>query len=287
MRLQSLVQDALYLNWALPVSALPPLPEPLRYQTFEGDGPDAGEEEHAYASALLFRHRGLHVPHLPLFRFTYPQLNLRLYAVDADRMPSVVFIDMLMPWWVGPAVRWVAKSPASTARFTYPRPSDEPEVGEWSWEVRQGGRLEVRARRGAPAVAGELGGWRETVRFFRDRPRGYLVSGGKLRRVETEYPRVEVWPMVAEVAEDSLLQRVLPVAGGWPRLHSSWLCPEVPFVFDLAVVPQVDLEGTLSRAAASTRSVTARSGGDAVAARSAERRPSPSSREAQPTGTGA
>jgi hypothetical protein len=258
MRLRSLVQDALYLNWALPVAALPEPPEPLRYQTREGkDG-----EERAFASAILFRHRGLHLPHLPAVRLTYPQLNLRLYAVDADRVPSVLFLDMLMPWWVGPAVRLVAEGPASVARFDYPRPSLEPDAGEWRWRVRQGGVLEVAARRGAPEAGGEtsLGTWAETVRFFRERPRGYLVSNGRLRRVETEHPRVEVWPLVAELGEHSLLESILPLGGaGWPRPHSAWLCPEIPFVFDLAVVPQVDLEATLPRAAASTRSACTRS----------------------------
>ena len=259
MRLRSLVQDALYLNWALPAAALPEPPEPLRYQTMEGqDG-----EPRAFASAILFRQTGLHMPHLPVVRFTYPQLNLRLYALDADRVPSVLFLDMLMPWWIGPAVRLVSEGPASVARFDYPRPSREPDAGEWHWRVRQGGVLEVTARRCAPPGGGALGSWQETVRFFRERPRGYMVSNGRLRRVETEHPRVEVWPMAVELGERSLLDAILPLGGteggageGWAAPHSAWLCPEVPFVFDLAVVPQVDLEATLPRAAASTRSAT-------------------------------
>jgi len=281
MRLRSQVQDALYLNWALPASALPPPPAPLRYQTLNasdgGDDGAAGCREVAFASALLFRHRGVHLPHLPFVRFTYPQLNLRLYTLDADRVPSVLFVDMLMPWWVGPAVHLVAKSPTSAARFTYPRPSADPAEGEWSWRVEQpwngGGpsALQVTGRRGSGlAMTGVPGGaagggstsvgtWRETVRFFRERPRGYVVTAGRLRRVETEHPPVEVWPMSVEVEEDSLLQRVLPLraAPGWPALHSAWLCPQIPFVFELAVVPhterQRDLDATLPQPA-STRS---------------------------------
>ena len=310
MRLRSQVQDALYLNWALPASALPPPPAPLRYQTLtdSGNGDDGGTggtgaaREVAFASALLFRHRGVHLPHLPFVRFTYPQLNLRLYTLDADRVPSVLFVDMLMPWWVGPAVRMVAKSPTSAARFTYPRPSADPAEGEWSWRVEQpwngGGAsaLQVTARRGsglamtgvpggaaAPGGAGgggntSVGTWRETVRFFRERPRGYVVTAGRLRRVETEHPPVEVWPMAVDVEDDSLLERVLPLGGGgggdgdgtgggpgggaaWPALHSAWLCPQIPFVFDLAVVPHAererDLDATLPQPA-STRSTCAR-----------------------------
>lgn len=266
MKLRSHVRDALYLNWALPAAALPPPPPPLRYQRFDDDGDGAGGgDRRVFASALLFRHRGVHLPHLPLLRFSYPQLNLRLYATDGDGVPCVLFVDMLMPWWVGPAVRWVAKQPASAARFSYPRPSRDPEADEWLWRVEQGGRLEVTARRGAPATGSgpSLGSWTDTVRFFRDRPRGYLVAGRRLRRIETEHPQVALWPLRAEVAEDSLLERALPLAGGdgdagstaWPPLHSAWLCPDIPFVFDLRIVPHVDLDRGLPRAAASTRSV--------------------------------
>lgn len=259
MRMRSLVQDALYLNWALPAAALPPLPRPLRLDVFDDD--DGARR--AFASALLFRHRA-RLPGLPFVRLSYPQMNLRLYARDGDGVPSVVFLDMLMPWWVGPAVRWMAKQPASAARLDFPRPSldPDPESGEWVWRVDQGGHLEVTARRGAPAWGdGPLASWQETVRFFRERPRGYLTDGAdgdRPRRIETEHPPVEVWPMVAEVGDAGLLAAAFPgVAGdggGWPAPHSAWLCPEMPLVFDLRLVPAVDLERTLPRAAASTRS---------------------------------
>jgi hypothetical protein len=255
MKLRSLVQDALYLNWALPADALPSPPAPLQYQVY-----GEGDEERVFASALLFRHRGVHLPHLPVVRFTYPQMNLRLYAVDGDGVPCVLFREMLMPWWVGPVVRWVTKQPASAARFSYPRPSRDPGAESWSWRVTQGGRFEVTARRGAPGT-GEgpsLGSWAKTVRFFRERSRGYLLSGDRLRRIETEHPSVPVWPLVAEVEDAELLERSLPLAGAaWPRLHSAWLCPRIPFVFDLRIVPEVEMEATLPRAAASTRSAAA------------------------------
>jgi len=255
MKLSSLVQDALYLNWALPAGALPAPPAPLRYQVY---GEDA--ERWIFASALLFRHRGIHLPHLPVVRFSYPQMNLRLYAVDGDGVPCVLFREMLMPWWVGPVVRWVGEQPASTARFRYPRPSRQPAAESWHWRVEQGGTLAVTARRGAPGTGTgpSLGSWAKTVRFFRERSRGYLLSGDRLRRIETEHPSVPVWPLVAEVEEADLLQRSLPLGGAaWPRLHSAWLCPRIPFVFDLRIVPEVELEASLPRAAASTRSTAA------------------------------
>jgi len=258
MRLRTLVRDALYLNWAVPADALPAPPEPLRYQLREHAGRDW-----AFASALLFRNRGVHLPHLPLVRLSYPQLNLRLYALDGDGTPCVLFREMLMPAWVGPAVRLVSQQPVSSARFDYPEPSRDAEEDAWRWRVARDGELVVTARRGAPP-AGEgprLGGWEETVRFFRERPRGYAKTDGRLRRIETEHPDVAVWPVAAEIADASLLARLLPLdgEGSWPPLHSAFICPRIPFVFALDLVPEVELEGgRLPQAAASTRSWSTR-----------------------------
>ncbi len=255
MKLRTQVRDALYLNWAVPRAALPPPPEPLRYQVRE-----AGGREWAFASAVLFQHRAVEVPGIPFLRLSYPQLNLRLYTLDGDGVPSVLFREMLLPLWVKPAVLWVAGPPVSAARFDLPHPSDDPGGDGWRWRVERRGRLEVSARRGAPRVGAgpSLGDWEETVRFFRDRPRGYLEAGHRLRRIETEHPRVEVWPLTAEVVDHSLLARLLPLdgggpGGGWPPLHSAWLCPEIPFVFELHLVHPVEMEPSLPQAA-STRS---------------------------------
>jgi len=258
MRLRTLVRDALYLNWAVPAEALPEPPDPLRYQLREHEGRDW-----AFASALLFRNRGVHLPHFPLVRLSYPQLTLRLYARDGDGTPCVVFREMLMPGWVGPAVRLVAQQPVSWARFDYPELSRDVEEGTWRWRVARDGELVVTARRGAPpvGVGPRLGGWDETVRFFRDRPRGYATTNGRLRRIETEHPDVAVWPVAAEVTDASLLARLLPLGGdgAWPPLHSAFICPSIPFVFALDLVPEVELEGgRLPQAAASTRSWSTR-----------------------------
>jgi hypothetical protein len=100
------------------------------------------------------------------------------------------------------------------------------------------------------------------VRYFRDRRRGYAEVGDRLRRIDTEHPQAPAWPMTVELTDVSLLARCLPLAGengagagGWPPLHSAWLCPEIPFVFELATVRALDLgSGRLPQAAASSRS---------------------------------
>ena len=260
MKMRTVVRDCLFLNWALPAEALPEAPAPLRYQRHAWQGRD-----HVFASAVLFHHDAVRWSALPLLRVGYPQLNVRLYVLDEDGVPSVLFQRELMPAWVAPGVRLVSRHPAASARLDFPRPSREAGAGSWSWRAERGGTLTVRAWVHSPAF-GEgprIGSWDETVRYFQERPRGYAVHGGALHRVEASHPPVEaVWPLAAEVVEgDSLLRRLLPLAPGLPglphrlgqvapevpqdghghlpALHSSWLCPEIPFSFVFDLVPRV------------------------------------------------
>lgn len=254
MKLRTLVRDGLYLNWALPAAALPPPPPSLTYEVHSWQG-----SRWVFATALLFRQQGLHLPLFPYLRLSHPQLNLRLYVVDGDGVPGVLFRAMLVPRWVVPAARLVGRQPASGARFAYPQPSRRPGEESWSWRVERGGRaLALTARPASPAVGEgpDLGGWEKTLRYFRDRPRGYAELGGRLRRIETEQPTVAVWPLAAEIDDGTLLTSSLPLAAGdgWPALHSAWLCPEIPFTFVLGRVPQIDLSPGVPQAAASTRS---------------------------------
>ena len=266
MKLRTVVRDCLFLNWALPVDGLPEPPAPLRYQRHAWQGRD-----HVFASALLFHHDAVRWSAFPLLRLGYPQLNVRLYVLDEDGVPSVLFQRELMPAWVAPGVRLVSHHPAASARLDFPRPSREAGAGSWSWRAQRGGTLTVRAWVHSPAF-GEgprIGSWEETVRYFQERPRGYAVHGGALHRVEASHPPVEaVWPLAAEVVGgDSLLRRLLPLTSGLPgpaqpaysphpglqatpavpqdghghlpALHSSWLCPEIPFSFVFDLVPRV------------------------------------------------
>ena len=258
MKMRALVIDALYLNWALPAGSVPAAPAGLRYEERQGLDERGEGGRWVFASALLFRNRGVHIDGAPFLRLSYPQLNVRLYTVDCDGVPSVIFRDMMFPRWVKPAVALAARHPVSTARFDFPEPSLDPGGDAWRWVVEQGKRLEVVARRGSglPGAGPSLGSWEETVRFFRERPRGYVEAGGRLHRIETEHPPVPVWPLEAEVADAGLLDELLPLRGVdvWPPLHSAWLCPEIPFVFDFHLVPKVQLEAAMPTPAASTRS---------------------------------
>lgn len=236
MVLRTTLRDCLYLNWALPAPALPELPEPLRHELH----PDAGREW-GFASALLFHQEGLRSPALPLPRLSYPQLNLRFNVLDGDGLPSVQFRRMLVPGWVVPLARLVAGEPVRAGRLDYPRPSEEPEADGWTWRAGGEGGLVVTARRGAPpAGAGpELGSWEATVRFFRERRRGYVAAGGGLRRIDARQPATPVWPVKVEVDGLGWVARGLGLgeggAGALERgVHSAWLSPEMVMTFETA-----------------------------------------------------
>jgi hypothetical protein len=240
VKLRTVVRDCLFLNWALPAEALPEPPAPLRYQRHVWRGRD-----HVFVSALLFHHDAVRWSAFPLLRVGYPQLNVRLYVLDEDGVPAVLFQRELMPAWVAPGVRLVSHHPAASARLDFPRPSREVGAESWQWRAERGGTLTVRAWVHSPTF-GEgprVGSWEETVRYFQDRPRGYAVHGGALHRVDASHPPVDaVWPLAAEVGGDALLRRLLPPQdghGAWPALHSSWLCPEMPFSIAFDLVPRV------------------------------------------------
>lgn len=247
MKLRMTVRDCLYLNWALPAEVLPDPPAPLRYQFHTWEGRDW-----AFASAVLFHQDAVRLAALPLIRVGYPQFNLRFYVLDAQGTPSVLFRRMLMPGWVAPGVRLVSHQPAFAARLDFPRPALDAGDGPWRWRVEHGGTFEVRAWRDGSAVSSasgvdagpRLGSWSDTVSYFQLRPRGYAEnSGGSLRRIDVRKPPAisGAWPLRAEVAGEELLPDLflLPREGfPWPPLHSAWLCPEVPFAFELALAPK-------------------------------------------------
>lgn len=230
MVLHTVVRDCLYLNWALPRTALPPAPEPLRYEAHREGG-----EDWVFVSALLFRQEGLRAGWLPGLRLSYPQCNLRSYVIDGDGVPGVLFARLLVPAWAAPAARWVGRVPCRAASLRYPHPSRAPEAESWPWRVASGERsFGVVARQAAPSAGAgpDLGGWQRTTDHFRRRERGYVGAGAGLRRIDTSHGSVPLWPVQAEVLETSLLAGCWPGAA-WPALHSAWLCPEIPLTFEL------------------------------------------------------
>lgn len=249
MQLLTEALDCLYLNWALPRSSVPALPEPLRYEVHEWR-----DREWVFASALLFRHSGLRLRRLPLLRLSYPQMNLRLYVFDGDGVPSVLFRCMLVPLWIVPLARYLGRQPASAARFDYPPlsprsgvpESGPPEGDSWSWTIRWRRTLKVAGRLASPKVGPgpSLGSWEQTVAYFRDRRQGYVVWEKRLRKLNLSRPPVEVWPLEVEVGVGDLVAEALTNGLEADHLrtpHSSWLCPEIPFVFELGKPIQLRL----------------------------------------------
>lgn len=255
MRLRAKVRDCLYLNWALPVEALPPAPDPLRYELHSSEGRD-----HVFASALLFHHDSLHLAAFPFARAAFPQLNLRLYVLDEQGVPSVLFRRMLMPSWMATAARLASHQPIEGARLAFPRPSDDPDLSAWRWRAElgreRGNVFEVEARRDASGAGATsvLGPWERMVQHLTDRTRGYArdVVGGALRRVDVSHPAVAVWPVRAEIVSAGFLPRCFggPEDLPWPPLHSAWLAPEIPFAYDLRLLPRIALAPTVPQPAA-------------------------------------
>ena len=232
MILHTVIRDCLYLNWAVPEAALPELPAPLRYELHGEPG-----SQEAFLSAVLFRQEELHHELAPFLRLAYPQCNVRLYVRDADDVASVYFLRMLVPSWVVAGARLVGHQPASAGALDYPPPGLGADLTCWRWTAVAGSRLVIDAEPGAgiPGPGPDLGSWQKSVAHFRERPRGYGLLGGRLRRVEAFHPTVEHAPVRVAVIETGLLAESLPAADPalWRRPHSAFLCPRVPFAFDL------------------------------------------------------
>lgn len=229
MRLQTVVRDCLYLNWAVPRDVLADPPRPLRYECHLHAG-----ESWAFVSALLFHQSSLRLGPVPLAGLSYPQINLRSYVSDAGT-PAVLFHRMLVPGWAAPAVRLVSRMPCTGARLHLARPSRDTGAEAWAFEARAGeGGLSVTIRPGGPGLrqGPELGSWTATTEYFRLRDRGFASSPAGLRRIDTAHETVPLWPVVAEVAEVGLMAATLGAAGRFEGvLHSAWLCPEIPLSF--------------------------------------------------------
>ncbi|HXU45742.1 MAG TPA: DUF2071 domain-containing protein [Thermoanaerobaculia bacterium] len=253
MKIRSLVRDCLCLNWALPRAGLPELPAALRYQTHAWEGEDV-----AFASALLFHHERVHWQALPALKLSYPQMNVRVYVLDEEGIPSVLFLRMLLPAWVFPGARLLSGSPAAVGQLDFPRPSQHPDADAWVWRAARGRRLEVAARTASPDLGAgpHFGSWERTIEFFHARPRGYSLDSDGPRRIEASHPPVAVWPARAEIAEGALLADCLGLAGReLPPLHSCWICPEIPFTFDLVLAPRLAVPHGVPHPAASRAAI--------------------------------
>lgn len=243
MKLRTLARDSLFLAWALPAAAVPPLPEPLRPEVRTWR-----DEPWVFASVALSHQEGLRVPAVPFLSLTYSQLNLFLYVFDGDDQPAVYVHRVLVPAWLGAGMRLVTGLPVDAASFETPSPSEDPEREVWRWRVKAEGELVVNARRGGPLI-GEgprFPSWGSLVRALRDRAVTYMRVGDGLRRIEVEVTAREPWPLVAEVEDASLLTRLLPLKDHtpWPAPYAAWLDPELPLVLSLTPERGSTVEGS-------------------------------------------
>lgn len=227
MKLHSSVHDCLYINWAIDLERAPELPPGLSY-----DHRAVAGKEICFASLLLFRQRGLHWVSLPWLPVSHPQANLRLYVVDRDHRPAVLFLALWVPGWVSGLMRTLGGVPAQRAKMDFP---DGPVLpgAQGCWSVRCGECFQVETRPGG--VAGrELGSWTETVDFFRRREVGYLTGKHGLRQVNAAQPDADAVPVSVSIADASLARRSMGDALEGRPVQSSFLCETLPLELELS-----------------------------------------------------
>lgn len=233
MVLQTVIQDCLWLNWAVPEASLPALPGPLSYDVCKTE-----QGGFVFVSALLFRQHGLGSgKRLP--GVSYPQCQLHVCARDGDGIACTWVLGMLLPNLLATSVRWVAGRPARGARLDYPAAGAPGVHGEkWAWSIRRGSRLAVEAALASPppGAGPSLGSWKETLAYFRRQRLEYVLVRGKWSRVEVERSSAAAIPVAVEILDAGLvLEHLASRAENLPAVHSSWLLPTVNISFEYAV----------------------------------------------------
>ncbi len=225
MLFTTVLEDALYLTWAVPFEALPPPPAPLRLERLTHTGSDS-----ALVTLVLFRQSGIRAEALAWPRLSYPQVNLRVAVLDAEGVAAVLLLRELVPAWVVPIARAAGGQPASAALLDFPAPAPAALLEPRRWAFSAGTRFEVTARAGAPPGGATLGGdFAAAVNRVRDRPRAYLPAGGGLRRVERVHARAEAVPAAVELGRVDWLEARLPSVD--PEL---WRAPAIAFLVPTA-----------------------------------------------------
>lgn len=232
MILKTVIQDCLWLNWAVPESSLPPPPQPLAYDVCR-----TREGGFVFVSALLFRQHGVGSgKRLP--GVSYPQCQLHACAVDGDGIECAWVFDVLLPNWLATSVRWVAGRQARGARLDFPAAGDPGVRGDtWTWSIRRrrGFAVEAGLASAPPGAGPSLGSWKETLAYFRRQRLEYVLVRGRWRRLEVDRDSGAAVPVTARVLEAGLvIDHLAGAAAALPALHSSWLLPTVDISFEYA-----------------------------------------------------
>ncbi len=225
VRFETELTDALYVTWSVPSSALPQLPAALTLDTVSREGGSFG-----FVTLVLFRQSGLRRPRIPWLRLSFPQCNLRVPVRDTERCASILLIRELVPAWVVPIARAIAKQPVSAGLLRFP---EQPGADLARWHVQAGRALTLEVRAGDPA--GGLTGWEERVRFLRDRRRAYVLRAGVLRRTEATHEGGAAVPVSVRVESADWLAGELPAvpAASWAAPVCGFLVPSSQLAFEL------------------------------------------------------
>ena len=240
MRLLSRLRECLCLNWAVPVTHLPPAPASLRYEVHDHRRgrlragvdppvpPRRGPLRDAAAGQAL----------VPAAQPPPLRPRRRGRSRGPVRRDPGAELDRRRPR------SWSAASRrARRASSTRASPDRRPEAGSGRFSPTVGRAAAATPapaftasppwarRRWAPAPRSGAGSRRSTTSACATA--GYALSRGALKRIETEQPAVAVSPVTVDL-RDAELPRALLGAPDWPELHSAWVCPEMRMRFDLA-----------------------------------------------------
>ena len=227
---ETTIKNCLYVNWALDVERLPPLPPPLRYEKHQGE---SGEV--SLLTATFFRQGGLRFRFLPFPRFSYPQLSIRFYVLDGEGIPAVWYYRLLTPPWTVPLSRLAGIHTTRAAILQFP---SRNVLGgdDGLWCARRVSSLALKGSLGAHVrVRPDLGSFEATTSYFLRRTRGYSGENGAVRRLDISAPTSGLNPWKIEIYKDDLLAGWFPSPNRtpWPEVHSAWYCSDRPLIMSL------------------------------------------------------
>ena len=238
--LETALTDVLHLNWAIPISQLPPAPAGLRY-----DRSDRGGESLAFFSLVLLRQVGLHLQGASWLALSYPQISARLCVCatpttrrrccccDSSYRDGRCRSDAssLACRFRRRSARFREACRARRPRGSLPADRVERDERTWRWGFSAGARFEWRHRSAGPANRDPRSPGRRGRRRSRSFATARVPSGCAAKPFvgqNPSSPAATFLPVSARIERADWLETFLPFAPsrGWSELHSAFLVPE-------------------------------------------------------------
>jgi hypothetical protein len=231
---ETLLVDALYVNWAVPRAELPPPPAPLVLESVVESG-----ETTAFVTLVLFRQRGLHSDAAALGSSRVPAVQ-PAPAGARRRSRRVGLAAAPAGAGLGGAARPAGGATAGLGASLRDTPAATASRRTALGDRRRPTAGAALARRGAPASTVRLRRLGALVAFFRERPRGYADNAGGLRRIEATFDHAAGIPCRVEVERADWLEARLPERRARALAaspHSAFVVPATRLELERSRVP--------------------------------------------------